>query len=123
MSNEFLSTEQEFDVSDAGVPTLVDATVTITGFEVEEKENGVQHVLTFAAEGLSFPVTKGYWYSHTNPKAASAGRGQLKRIARAATGSTAYSASSLVGRQILANVGENDGGFAEISKIRELPSV
>lgn len=116
---EFLSTQNEFDVSDAGVPTLTDAVITITGFEQEEKENGVQHVLTFEAEGLSFPITKGYWYSHTNPKAASAGRGQLKRIAKAATGQTSYNSTSLVGRKVLGNISENDGGFAEVSKIRE----
>lgn len=116
---EFLTTQNEFDVSDAGVPTLDGAVVTITGFEIEEKENGVQHSLTFEVEGLSFPITKGYWFDHVNPKARQAGRGQLKRIAKVATGATTYTSTSLLGKKVVADVKENDAGFAEISKIRE----
>lgn len=123
MSDELLSTSEEFDVSDAGVPTLKGVEVRIADFEVQEKQNGVQHTLTFEVEGLSFPIVKGYWFSHTNPKAANAGRGQLKRIALAAIGSAAYNSTNLIDTRVVADVGENADGFAEISKFRKVEQV
>lgn len=117
MNDEFMTAQDEFDVSDAGVPTLRGATATITDFEVVEKDNGVLHELTFEVEGLSFPITKGYWFEHTNPKAVNAGRGQLKRIARAATGRTTYNRTSLIGGRVTVDVGEDEQGFARISRI------
>lgn len=120
MSNDFLSTEEEFDLSDAGVPTIKGAVTTITGAESQEKQNGTQHSLTFEVEGLSFPITKGYWIRHTNPKAQNAGRGQLKRIAKSATGATTYTLGALVGQRLKADVGEDGNGFAEISNFQPL---
>lgn len=117
MSNEFLGAQDEFDVSDAGVPTLKAAPATITEFEVVEKDSGVLHEVTFDVQGLSFPITKGYWFTHTNPKAVQAGRGQLKRIAKAATGRTTYTRTSLIGQQVLVDVSEDDSGFAQIKRI------
>jgi len=116
MTTDVLNTADEFDVSDAGVQTLKGAVATIIDFEVVEKGNGVSHELTFDVEGLGFLVTKGYWFEHENPKAVQAGRGQLKRIAKAAIGRTSYSASSLIGARLLVDVAENDNGFAEIKR-------
>lgn len=120
MTDVMLSTQDEFDVSDAGVPTLNDVTAVITAFDIVEKETGVQHEVTFEVEGLSFPITKGYWFTHDNPRAQQAGRGQLKRIAKAATGRTTYSATSLVGTQLRVSVKEGDSGFAEISRFNPI---
>jgi len=117
MTDELMNAQDEFDVSDAGVPSLKAARATITEFNVVEKQNGVLHELTFAIDGLGFPITKGYWYTHTNPKAAQAGRGTLKRIAKAATGRDTYSSTSLVGQTVLVDVGEDDSGFATIRRI------
>lgn len=117
MTDEFLGTQDEFDVSDAGVPTLKGAVATITEFDVVEKENGTLHEVTFAVNGLGFPITKGYWFQHENPKAVQAGRGQLKRIAKAATGRTTYNRTSLIGKTILVDVSEDDSGFAQIKRV------
>jgi len=122
MSNEFLGAQDEFDVSDAGVQTLKAARATITEFNVVQKDNGTLHEVTFSVENLGFPITKGYWFEHENPKAVQAGRGQLKRIAKAATGRTAYTRTSLVGKTILVDVDEDDAGFARIKGIKALPS-
>lgn len=120
MTQDMFPVEDEFDVSDAGVPTLNEVLATITDFEVEEKENGVQHAITFEVEGLAFPVTRGYWSTHTNPKAAAAGRRQLKAIARAALGRTTYSRQALVGARLIVSVKENDTGFAEVSRFKAI---
>lgn len=114
---EMFSSQEEFDVSDAGVPTLENVPALISEFEVVEKDKGVSHEVTFEIEGLGFPVTKGYWFEHDNPKAQQAGRGQLKRIAKAATGRTTYTASSLKGQRVLISVREDDSGFAQITRI------
>lgn len=117
MTDELMTAQDEFDVSDAGVPTLKAVRAQITSFEVVEKDNGTLHELTFAIEGLGFPITKGYWFKHENPKAVQAGRGQLKRIAKAATGRATYNRTSLIGQWVLVDVSEDDSGFAKISKI------
>jgi len=117
MNDELMTAADEFDVSDAGVPTLKGVAATITEFNVVEKDTGTLHELTFQIEGLGFPITKGYWYQHDNPRAVQAGRGQLKRIAKAATGRTTYNSTSLVGRVVLVDVSEDDAGFAKIAKI------
>jgi hypothetical protein len=117
MTDELMTAADEFDVSDAGVPTLKGVTATITEFNVVEKDNGTLHELTFQIAELGFPITKGYWFQHSNPRAVQAGRGQLKRIAKAATGRTTYNSTSLVGRTVLVDVAEDDAGFAKISKI------
>lgn len=126
MTDSLMSAQDEFDVSDAGVPTLKGAVATITDFDVVEKDNGTLHELTFEVAGLGFPITKGYWYQHTNPKAVQAGRGQLKRIAKAATGRPTYNRNSLIGSRVLVDVSEDDSGFAQIKKVAavaEQPSI
>lgn len=117
MTNDLLNAQDEFDVTDAGVPSLKGARATITGFDVVEKDNGTLHEITFDVQGLNFPITKGYWFQHENPKAVQAGRGQLKRIAKAATGRTTYTATSLIGQTVLVDVNEDDAGFAQLRKI------
>jgi hypothetical protein len=117
MTDELMTAQDEFDVSDAGVPTLKGAVATITEFNVVEKDSGTLHELTFAVEGLGFPITKGYWFEHDNPKAVQAGRGQLKRISKAATGRTTYNRTSLIGARILVDVSEDDSGFAQIKRV------
>lgn len=122
MNQEVYNVSDELDFSDAGVPTLKGATVTIVGAEREEKDNGTQLALTFEVDGLSFPITKGYWIRHSNPKAQNAGRGQLKRISTSALGTpTLPSESALVGAELRADVGEDANGFAEIKNFQ--PSV
>jgi hypothetical protein len=117
MTDEFLGAQDEFDVSDAGIQPLKGALATITDFNVVEKDNGVLHEVTFAVQGLGFPITKGYWFTHENPKAVQAGRGQLKRIAKAATGRTTYTRTSLLGKTLMVDVNEDDAGFAQIRRI------
>lgn len=116
MTDEMLNSADEFDVSDAGLPTLEGAVAQIAEFEVEEKENGTQHVITFNVEGVDYPVTVGYWFTHSNNKAAQAGKGTLKRIARAAIGQTTYSRTSLIGAKLLVNLREDDSGFPRLSR-------
>jgi hypothetical protein len=115
---DMLSTQDEFDVSDAGVPNIAGAVATITAFEQVEKENGTLHELTFEIAGLSFPITKGFWYTHSNPKAQNAGRSTLKRIAKAASGNTAYNSTSLLNTQVVVDVSEDESGFAQLKKFR-----
>lgn len=113
-----MPSSDEFDVSDAGIPELKGALATITDFEVIEKNGNVAHELTFEVEGLGFPITKQYWWEYpNNQRAVQAGRGQLKRIAKAATGTTKYNRTSLIGKRIKVDVGEDNSGFAAIKKI------
>jgi len=117
-NDSLMPASDEFDVTDAGVPTLTGALATITDFEVVEKNGNVAHELTFEVEGLGFPLTKQYWWEYpANARAVQAGRGQLKRIAKAATGSTKYSRTSLIGKRVKLDVGEDNSGFVQIKKI------
>lgn len=123
MTDELMTAQDEFDVSDAGVPTLKGVIATITQFNiVKRNDTDVLHELTFEIPQLGFPITKGYWFQHSNPKAVQAGRGQLKRIARAATGRTTYNSTSLVGQRVLVDVQEDDSGFAQIKRVTEVPA-
>lgn len=122
MSDELMNAQDEFDVSDAGVPTIKGTPATITEFEQVEKDNGTLHNLTFDIPALGFPVTKGYWIKHVNPKAVQAGRGTLKRIALAATGRATYSRTSLVGQPLLVDVAEDKSGFATVSRFAPVPA-
>lgn len=119
MSDEFSNamgstTEEEFDFSGDGI-TKGNYELTITDAEVVEKDNGKLLNVTFESPSLNFPITKGYWVEHSNPKAASAGRGQLKRIYGAALGQPKGAPAALKGRKVQATVGEDAQGFATIS--------
>lgn len=117
MSDEFAmgSTQEEvFDFSGDGI-TKGNYELTITDTEVVEKDNGSLLNITFEAPNLNFPITKGYWLTHSNDRAAAAGRGQLKRIYSAALGQPKGAPSALKGRKVQAVVGENAEGFATIS--------
>lgn len=123
MTDEFMQSSgaEEFDFSGDGLPEG-DHVATITDFAVDEKDNGTQHVLTFEAPTLPFPVPVGYWVEHTNPKASNAGRSQLKRIAQAALGQPKYTAATIKGAKVLIHVKESDEGFARVSKFRPAPA-
>jgi hypothetical protein len=123
MSDEFSSgmgtTEQEgYDFSGDGI-TKGQYELTITDAEDEEKQTPTgpakQLTITFESTALNFPITKGYWVEHSNPKAVNAGRGQLKRIFIAALGQPKGSAAALKGAKVSATVGEDAQGFAVIS--------
>ena len=115
------ATEEEFDFSGDGLPGG-EKVFTITNLEVEVKEGkGVQHVVTFENADVGFPIPIGYWVEHTNPKAARAGRGQLKRIATAALGQPKYTASQIIGAKVIAQAKEDDQGFARISGFKPVP--
>lgn len=122
MSSEVFSSQEEFDVSDASsIPQLENAVLTITDFAVVDKDDErTMHQLTFEADGLPFPITKGYWFKHPNEKAQSIGRAELKKIALAATGSARYTSSSLVGTQIVGSVTEDAGGFPQVRRVKRV---
>lgn len=108
---------EEFDYSGDGI-VKAEHEFTITGFEIEAKGNGTQHKLTYETPALGYPVKVGYWVEHSNPQAAKAGRGNLKRIAQAALGQPKMSAASIVGATLLATVSEDEAGFAKIEKFK-----
>lgn len=109
--------DEEFDFSGDGLPSG-EKEFTITNLEVDQKDNGVQHVLTFENSDVGFPIPVGYWVEHTNPKAARAGRGNLKRIAQAALGQPKYTKASIEGTKVMATLREDDQGFARIEKFK-----
>lgn len=112
--------EEEIDLSGEGTPSGR-FNFTITDFNVSEKQTGVQHVLTFEADEVGFPLSIGYWYTHGNPVAQRAGRGNLKRIAKSATGQPKYNSrtgSPIVGSVVSAVIFEDDDGFARLKQFR-----
>jgi hypothetical protein len=121
--NETIGVEEEFDLSDAGVQTRR-VIATITGFDVEEKDNGVQHVVTFEVENdeeIQYPITVRNWFSHSNEKAQQIGRGNLKQISQAALGTPKYNQTNLLGRQVDAQVYDNEGfvGLRRFRKVKQ----
>lgn len=124
MTDELMeSAEAEtFDFSEDGLKTQ-DAVLTVTEFVVETKDNGIQHKLVLDTGGVvGYPINYTGWVKHTNPKAQEIGRGSLKRFATAALGQPKYNAENIVGARILAEIYEDDSGFAKIRKLREAPA-
>ena len=112
--------EEQLDFSGDGI-AKGEYELTITESEMEDKDNGVQLKITFESPKLNFPIGVGYWVEHTNPKAAAAGRGQLKRIGVAALGNPKFAPSALKGAKVLATVSEDNQGFARISGFKPMP--
>lgn len=114
------TTEEELDFSGDGI-TKGEYELTITDAEAEEKDNGDSVKVTFETPGVAFPIPVNYWTEHQNPKAASAGRGQLKRIFTAALGQPKGALSALKGKKVLATVSEDAQGFARVSGFKPVP--
>jgi hypothetical protein len=112
--------DEEMDFSGDGI-TKGEYELTITDAETDEKDNGVQVKVTFETPNVAFPIPVGYWTEHTNPKAAAAGRGQLKRIFSAVLGQPKGALSALKGKKVLATVSEDAQGFARISGFKPVP--
>lgn len=120
LPSDEVSAGEEIDLSGEGTPSGR-FNFTITDFNVSEKATGVQHVLTFEADEVGFPLSIGYWYTHGNEIAQRAGRGNLKRIAKSATGQPKYNSrtgSPLIGAVVSAVVFEDDDGFARLKQFR-----
>jgi hypothetical protein len=129
MSDEFSSgmgtTEQEgYDFSGDGI-TKAEYEFTITDAEEQEKStptgDAKQVMVTFESPALNFPISKGYWVEHSNPRAVNAGRGQLKRIFIAALGQPKGTVGALKGAKVLATAQEDAQGFAVISGFKPVP--
>ena len=122
MSDEFSmgSAEETFDFSGDGI-TKGEYDFTITALEIEDKDNGTQHKLTYESPNAPFPITVGYWVSHTNEKAAQVGRGNLKRIATAALGQPKYTKATIEGAKVRATLSEDKDGFARITGFKPVP--
>lgn len=122
MASDVFSAQEEFDVSDASsLPVLNDVLLTITDFEVVEKEEGkTAHRITFESSELPFPVRKNYWFQHPNQQAQSIGRAELKKIALAATGSARYNTTSLLNQQIIGSVSEDAAGFPQVKRVKRV---
>lgn len=115
------STEaEEYDFSADGLP-VGEKLFTITEEEVVERETGVQLVLTFETPDVDFPIPVNYWIEHNNPRAAKIGRGNLKKIAVAATGQPKIAKGGFKGHKVLATLSEDDQGFARVSRFKKAP--
>lgn len=111
----------EIDLSGDGVVEK-EALFTITDVKLEEPTAGnTRYAITFSSDESDFPITERFWTAHSNPKAARAGRAQLKAVTKAATGSDKFSPSSILSQQLYATPRDKDG-FAHLTKFRSVTS-
>jgi hypothetical protein len=107
----------EFDFSNDGIEAK-DVIAVVVGFEVEEKENGTRHVISFGGDDLPFEVKVKEWVKHSNPVAQQIGRANLKKLARGLTGEPRYNPATIIGLKTKARFGEDKQGFAKLSNFR-----
>lgn len=117
------SAESEtFDFTEDGLKTQ-DVVLTVVEFVAEQKDNGILHKITLDTNGaVGYPIIYTGWVKHTNQKAQEIGRSSLKRFANAALGQPKYTPESIKGARVLAEMYEDDSGFAKIRKLREAPA-
>lgn len=115
---EMLDTQDEvFDFSNDGFQPG-EHKLLVTEVEIVEKEKGRQMVVVVESETLQFPVSIREWVSHTTPKAQEIGRGNIKRLFKAALGSDKGSPTELVGKYISGRVYEDDAGFIRVNRLK-----
>ena len=121
-SDTMLSAGDEIDLSADGIQEK-ELEFTISSFERETTDRGDERaILTFHNDELPFAVTVREWLKHSNPKAQEIGRGNLKKIAQAATGQPKLSASLVIGSKLLATTADNGNGFTTLKKFKSIPA-
>lgn len=101
-----------FEIVEANVnPTKAgDGTVAAVEFQSVEPVDGIE----------SFTVSDYFVLAHPKLSVAKGGRGKLKRLFRAALGTTTGAIASLPGRLVSAEVWEDDEGFRRIGRYQPI---
>lgn len=120
--NDTLSPEQELDLSGEGLQRTR-ATFEITGAELNPSKKGTGTVLHVSFEALEevdgipgFRADEYIVVRHPKPGVAKGGMGRLKRLFIAAFGTPEGSIAGLEGRQVSAEVWEDEEGFRRIGR-------
>lgn len=125
-NTELMQPQDEYDFSGDGEPER-ELEFTVTGFERKETEDknddtilNIRHEFTLESDDLPFPIRMSEWSKHTNEKAQAIGRGNLRRLALAATKgeSAKYDAEGapIVGSRIKATIYEDNAGFRRVKR-------
>lgn len=137
MANEqdTLSSEDELDLSGDSAVEIVTAVFQITEAEIVESESdngaGKYVKLTFESEDFPFPLNMRFFTEYTpsdpnkNMDWVKRQRGQLKNIAKAATGEPKLILNSeqegyIVGRSVTATTKDGGDGFPVLSKFKKV---
>lgn len=129
---ELLDAEDELDLSADSAVDIVTATFTIESVEKEEKSSdngsGTQYALTFTSDDFPYPITMRFFTAYESATGKNTDwvkrqRGQLKNIARAATGEPVVSTNPdspnyLVGKQVVATTRDGGEGFAVLGRFK-----
>lgn len=130
-----LSSEDELDLSGDSAVEVVTAVWQITEVEKEETESengsGKRVNLTFESEDFPFPLTMRFFTEYTpadpskNTDWVKRQRGQLKNIAKAATGepkliTNADSEGYIVGKYVTATTKDGGDGFPVLGKFKKV---
>lgn len=123
-----VSIDDELDFEEDGFqPVRADFQITDVEFTEAKSGNGTQLVVTFEnEEAVAFPIADRFWFFYNNPenedeknlRVQNMGRGQIKRLYKAALGVTKASPSDLVGAAVSAEAWEDDAGFLRIGRYR-----
>lgn len=129
-----LSSDDELDLSGDSAVEIVETVWQITEADVEETESdngsGKRVNLTFEAEDFPFPLTMRFFTEYTpsdpdkNTNWVKRQRGQLKNVAKAATGEPRLVLNSeaegyIVGKFVRATTKDGGDGFPVLSKFKK----
>lgn len=134
-TEETLSSTDELDLSGDSAVEIVTAVWQITEVEAEETESdngaGSRIRLTFESEDFPFPINMRFFTEYTpadpnkNTDWVKRQRGQLKNVAKAATGEPKLvtnpdSESYIVGKYVTATTKDGGDGFPVLSKFKKV---
>ena len=134
MTTDTLAATDELDLSGDSAVEVVEAVWQITEAEAEETESengsGKRVNLTFESENFPFPITMRFFteYSPADPNKntdwVKRQRGQLKNVAKAATGEPVLSLNSdspnyIVGKTVKATTKDGGDGFPVLGKFKK----
>jgi len=129
---EEISADDEFDVTDDGIPGHAVIVLIQTAVSVpKEGEDGARNLLfKLGMSVINSPhinpgmnITSTFWRAHTNPKAQQIGRGQFRTLAEAVItkndeGRTKGNLQGLIGAYVGAWAKQGSSGFPELSRFK-----
>lgn len=133
--HEVLSASDELDLSGDSAVEIREAVFTISEAEQEQTDSengqGTRVNLVFTSDDFPYPITMRFFISYTPTDSSkdtswvNRQRGQLKNIAKAATGEPRLSLNPdsptyIVGKQVKATTRDGGDGFAVLSKFRSV---